>query len=54
LIHDLVRAVLQTYLRIVIYAGGAMAFLGLLLWIASALLKSGLTKTQPSHVNSSG
>jgi hypothetical protein len=54
LIHDLVRAVLQTYLRIVIYAGGAMAFLGLLLWIASAFLKSGLAKTQPSHVTSSG
>jgi len=47
LLHDLVQAVLQTYLKVTLYAGGAMALLGLLLWVLSALRRPGLAQTQP-------
>jgi len=54
LLHDLVLAVLQTYLKVTLYAGGAMALLGLLLWVLSALHRPGLAQTQPSRLASSG
>ncbi len=51
LFHDLLRTVLQTYLKVILYAGGIMALLGLGMWIGSGFIKTIVEPPAPADLS---
>jgi hypothetical protein len=51
MIHDLLRTVLQTYLKVILYAGGSMALLGLGMWIGSGFIRTKIEPPAPAALS---
>ncbi len=51
LFHDLLRTVLQTYLKVILYAGGSMALLGLGMWIGSGFIRTKIEPPAPAALS---